>query len=180
MCRLIWVFAECAGLYVLSMAFYRVILFSHRKESLNSIFFRNSVTLSLENYFLCRYSYSGTSNCNLNCVQNRQTQISRHFSTGWPVSGAISPASIQIRLRIRTVWSESSLGAFWIVKDTRFLHADNEDWLDCAYVQADLSHRWVHTSEGMFSHVMARMLKSVDTDQIATMCCVIQRCPDRQ
>ena len=34
---------------------------------------------------------------------------------------------IQIRLRIRAVWSESSLGAFWISKDAQFLHTDNED-----------------------------------------------------
>ena len=37
------------------------------------------------------------------------------------------PAKIQISLRIRAVWSESSLGAFSIAKDTKFLHADNED-----------------------------------------------------
>ena len=33
------------------------------------------------------------------------------------------PAKIQIRLRIRAVWSESSVGAFWI----EFFHADSED-----------------------------------------------------
>ena len=27
----------------------------------------------------------------------------------------------------RAVWSESSIGALWIAKDTNFLHADNED-----------------------------------------------------
>ena len=36
-------------------------------------------------------------------------------------------AKIQISLRIRAVWSESSLGAFWIAKDAMFLYADNED-----------------------------------------------------
>ena len=35
------------------------------------------------------------------------------------------PAKIQIRLRFRAVWS--ALGACWIAKDTKFLHADNED-----------------------------------------------------
>ena len=34
---------------------------------------------------------------------------------------------IQISLRIRAVWSESSPGAFRIVKSAKFLHADNED-----------------------------------------------------
>ena len=40
--------------------------------------------------------------------------------------GNVRPAKIQISLRIRAVWSESSLGAFWIAKDASFLHADNE------------------------------------------------------
>ena len=41
--------------------------------------------------------------------------------------GHMRPTKIQISLRIRTVWSESSLGAFWVVKDANFLHADNKD-----------------------------------------------------
>ena len=41
--------------------------------------------------------------------------------------GKVRPAKIQIRLRICAVWSESSLCAFWIAKDAKFLHADNED-----------------------------------------------------
>ena len=41
--------------------------------------------------------------------------------------GYVRPAKIQISLRIRTVRSEISLGAFWIAKDVKFLHADNED-----------------------------------------------------
>ena len=32
------------------------------------------------------------------------------------------PAKFQISLRIRAVWSESSLGAFWIANDAWFLH----------------------------------------------------------
>ena len=36
-------------------------------------------------------------------------------------------AKIQISLRIRAVWSESSQCAFWIVKDAKCHHADNED-----------------------------------------------------
>ena len=66
---------------------------------------------------------------------------------------------IQISLRICTVWSDSSLDAFWIAKDTKFLHAYNKrqrlrsDGLD---VQADLSLRCLHMLEGMFSHVAAQ------------------------
>ena len=41
--------------------------------------------------------------------------------------GHVRPEKIQIRLRIRAVWSESSLGAFLTAKDAKFLYADNED-----------------------------------------------------
>ena len=41
--------------------------------------------------------------------------------------GHVRPANIQINMCILTVWSESSLGAFWITKDSRFLHANKED-----------------------------------------------------
>ena len=37
------------------------------------------------------------------------------------------PAKFQISLRIRAVWSESSLDAFWIGKDAKFIYEDNED-----------------------------------------------------
>ena len=39
----------------------------------------------------------------------------------------VCPAKTQIRLRIRAVWSEFSLGAYWIAKDVRFFPAENED-----------------------------------------------------
>ena len=67
-------------------------------------------------------------------------------------------AKIQISMCIRAVGSESSLGAFRIPKDANFRHADNEDWLDCADAQADVCLRWVHKSEGPFSHVVAHMI----------------------
>ena len=38
------------------------------------------------------------------------------------------PGEILTSLRIRAVWSESSLGAVWIAKDTKFIHADNENY----------------------------------------------------
>ena len=38
----------------------------------------------------------------------------------------VRSAKIQIRLRIRAVWSEFSLGACWIAKDVMFLHVDNK------------------------------------------------------
>ena len=36
-------------------------------------------------------------------------------------------AGRNMKMRLRTVSSESSMDAFWIVKDAKFLHADNED-----------------------------------------------------
>ena len=36
-------------------------------------------------------------------------------------------AKIPISLRIRAVWSESSLGAFWIAKEAKCIHVDRED-----------------------------------------------------
>ena len=41
--------------------------------------------------------------------------------------GCVRPAKIQVCLRIRAVWSESSLDALWIAQDAKFLYADNED-----------------------------------------------------
>ena len=51
----------------------------------------------------------------------------------------LCPAKIQISLRIRAVWSESSLGGFWIDKDAKFHHVDNEDLFalhPCTYWRA--------------------------------------------
>ena len=39
----------------------------------------------------------------------------------------VRQGKIQINLHVGAVWSESSLGAFCIAKDAKFLHADNED-----------------------------------------------------
>ena len=49
--------------------------------------------------------------------------------------GHVRPAKIQISLRIRAVWSESSLGVFWIAKDARFLRAVNEDFEQAAQMR---------------------------------------------
>ena len=58
----------------------------------------------------------------LSCNENHSSHNDRKRSYGH-----VRPAKIQIRLRIRAVWSESSLGAFWIAKDTRFLHVNKEE-----------------------------------------------------
>ena len=41
--------------------------------------------------------------------------------------GNVVPAKIQISLRIREVWQESSLGTFWIAKGAKFRHTDKEN-----------------------------------------------------
>ena len=61
--------------------------------------------------------------------------------------GHVRQAKIQISLRIRAVWSESYLGAFWIANDAKFNQSDNEDWSDSADAQADLSLSWADMSE---------------------------------
>ena len=54
------------------------------------------------------------------------------------IFGNVRRANMQTYLRILAVWSESSLGAFWIAKSAIF-HADNGFWSNCVDVQADLS-----------------------------------------
>ena len=49
-----------------------------------------------------------------------------------------SPSDFQLSLHGCKVWSESSLQAFWIVKDAKFPYAGIEDWPDCISVQADM------------------------------------------
>ena len=55
----------------------------------------------------------------------------------------VCPAKIQIILRIRVVWSEFSLGAFWIIKDAEFLHAENEE-------SDQTVRRWAHIQKVRF------------------------------
>ena len=47
----------------------------------------------------------------------------------------VCPVKILISLRIRAGWSESSLGAFWIAKDAKFLHANNKDSEQTAWMR---------------------------------------------
>ena len=60
------------------------------------------------------------------------------------------PVKIQISLRIRAVWSESSLGIFWIAKDAVSICGQRRLLSDCADAQANLSLRWAHRWEGTF------------------------------
>ena len=60
--------------------------------------------------------------------------------TKWPVR----PATTQISLGIRPVWSESSLSTWRNIGPLTTYWADSEDWSDWADVQADLRLRWVH------------------------------------
>ena len=73
---------------------------------------------------------------------------------------------IQISLHIYPVQSESSLCAFRIAKDAKFLDADNKDWSNCLDAQADLS-LCGHTSEGTFSHVAVHICRQNHSDKSA-------------
>ena len=48
----------------------------------------------------------------------------RHDKT---INMTVHPAKTQISLGISPVWAESPRCAYWVAKDPRFLHADNED-----------------------------------------------------
>ena len=71
--------------------------------------------------------------------------------------GHVRPVTIQIRLSVRAVWSVSSLDAYWIPKDSTFLHVNNEDWSEFIDAQTNLSLRWAHMLEGTFSHVVVHL-----------------------
>ena len=79
--------------------------------------YANKICYSCKNYILSARR-SGT----LYFIPNKLSRNVRE-RTFWQMR----PAKIQIRLRICAVWSESSLGAYWIAQDPKFLHADNED-----------------------------------------------------
>ena len=67
-------------------------------------------------------------------------------------------AKIQIRLRICAVWSESSLGAFWIAKATKLLHVDNEDSDQTARMRWLIwVSGWVHMSKATISLFAVQM-----------------------
>ena len=65
----------------------------------------------------------------------------------------VRPAKTQISLGIRSVWSESSLCAWWVAKGPSSLHADSEE----ADAQADLSLRWAHMPFCWFCHAVAHV-----------------------
>ena len=72
--------------------------------------------------------------------------------------GNVRPEKIQISPQIRTDWSESSLGTFWIVKDSKVSSlGERRLWSDYADTQGDLSVYQTHMSEGTFSHMMTRI-----------------------
>ena len=81
--------------------------------------------------------------------------VTEKYEMTWDVRKStfqhVRPAKIQISLCFDTVWHEFSLRIFWIVKDVKFLHVNNEDSNQTAYMQADSSLCCVHMSEGMFS-----------------------------
>ena len=76
---------------------------------------------------------------------NTTWKINMRRGTAFPTILHVRLAETQISLRIRAVWSESSQGALLVAKDRKRLQqADNENWLDCADTQANLSFRWAY------------------------------------
>ena len=72
-------------------------------------------------------------------------QVKAHMSHNVRKSlfGHVHPAKIHISLWILLVWSESSFGTIWLVKNVKFPHVEIEDCSDCADVQTDLRLPWV-------------------------------------
>ena len=92
---------------------------------------------------------NGNANANAN-VDDRGDYNSSPCTSYRRAKNDVRPAKTQISLRIRPVWSESSLCAQWVAKDPSFLHADSEDWSDWADAQADLSLRRAPVNSGGF------------------------------
>ena len=68
--------------------------------------------------------------------------------------GHVRPAKIQISLRFRAEWSESSMRASSIAKDAKFLRADKKDSSQTARTaHADLSLHWAYMLESTFSQI---------------------------
>ena len=107
-------------------------------------------------YFFCFFTFIHfPSPLSLSFISSTISSISplpfserRHKMThkGWSV---IKPQHNQ---SIHAVWSESSLGTFWIAMHAKFLHADKKDWSDCTDTQAvRVFDRW-HVRRYIFSH----------------------------
>ena len=70
----------------------------------------------------------------------------------WKTFEHLRPAKIQISLRIRAVWSESSLSTFRIARMQSFSCGKRRLWSDCADTHANLSLCRPHKPQGTFSY----------------------------
>ena len=68
----------------------------------------------------------------------------------------VRPAKTRISLGIRPVWSESSLCAQWVAKDSMFLNADSED-SDQTRQMSRLSESLLGAYATFFGFVMRRL-----------------------
>ena len=98
-----------------------------------------------------------------------QTQLSRNVLKR--TFGYVRPAKIHISLRIWTVWSESSMGAFWIAKDATFFHADNKDCNQTARMSRLI---WVFAARNVWRYVFSRCRSIVWLH----ICCMLSTCTD--
>ena len=82
----------------------------------------------------------GTSLCSIHIIIQTWTNNTRALTykpnrqKTYFVLSNVRTAKIQISLRIRASWSESSQCAFWLAKDAKFLHADNKHSDQIAWV----------------------------------------------
>ena len=78
-------------------------------------------------------------------------------STTKPAKWHVHSVKTAISLGIHQVWSEPSLCAQWVAKDSMLLHVDSEDWSDWVDAQANLSLHWAHRSFCWFCHALAHV-----------------------
>ena len=69
----------------------------------------------------------------------------------------VRPTKTEISLRIRAVWSQSSLSAWKNFASLTIQTTPSEDSDQTANAQADQNLRWAHMSEGTFSDVVAHL-----------------------
>ena len=94
--------------------------------------------------------------------------MSRHLRTS--TCGHMRPANIKSSLRIRTVWSLSSVGAFWIAKEGKFLHADNEGSSQTVWMRMLIFESFVWRTCQKVRFLMLRFHSTLETRCQGAIC----------
>ena len=77
-------------------------------------------------YSVCRCLFYGTPGFNRLITARHDSYKFKILNIRKHTFGHVRPAKIQISLRSRAVWPESSLGAFWIANNVKCRHTDKD------------------------------------------------------